>query len=116
MLSTVLMLAAEMGIFSEDNSLWQNEAEHDNPKIAREYERFLRLRCLIWVYATQQPGRPGRQFLDEEILCERFGKSEANTGPRILQGEETRHNALPSKAPALGMMMRRNAGCASPQL
>ncbi|KAJ5404284.1 hypothetical protein N7509_004155 [Penicillium cosmopolitanum] len=61
MLSTVLMLAAEMGIFSEDNSLWQNEAEHDNLNIAREYERFHRIRCLIWVYATQQPGRPGRR-------------------------------------------------------
>lgn len=115
MLSTVLMLAAEMGIFSEDNSLWQNEAEHDNLNIAREYERFHRIRCLIWVYATQQPGRPGMHFPHEEMLGERFRNSKANTGPRALQGEEIRHNALPSKAPTLGMMMRLNAGCASQQ-
>ncbi|KAJ5413711.1 hypothetical protein N7509_000338 [Penicillium cosmopolitanum] len=61
MLSTVLMLATENGIFSEDNSFWQDEAGHDHLKVVSDHERFHRIRCLIWVYATQQPGRPGRR-------------------------------------------------------
>ncbi|KAJ5168791.1 uncharacterized protein N7482_004385 [Penicillium canariense] len=62
MLSTVLMLATEMGIFCEDRSFWQgDEIGHDHLKLARDQERLHRIRCLIWVYATQQPGRPGRR-------------------------------------------------------
>lgn len=68
MLSSVLMLATEMGIFCDDNSFWQEyEIRHDHLKVARDQERFHRIRCLIWVYATQQPGRPGRYFLDQHI-------------------------------------------------
>lgn len=60
MISVLLMVAAEMGIFSEDNPFWQeDESRHDPLKVAREHERFHRIRCLIWVYATQQPGPPG---------------------------------------------------------
>lgn len=72
MLSTVLMLATEMGIFCEDNSFWQDEIRNDHLKMARDQERFHRIRCLIWVYATQQPGRPGRHSLDKHILCDTF--------------------------------------------
>ncbi|KAF4768984.1 hypothetical protein HAV15_008417 [Penicillium sp. str.  len=61
MLSTVLMLATEMGIFCEDNSFWQDEIRNDHQKMVCDQERFHRIRCLIWVYATQQPGRPGRR-------------------------------------------------------
>ncbi|CAP86289.1 Pc20g09600 [Penicillium rubens Wisconsin 54-1255] len=62
MLSTVLMLATEMGIFCDDNSFWQgDEVRHDPSKVVRDQERFYRIRCLIWVYATQHPGRPGRR-------------------------------------------------------
>ncbi|KOS37156.1 hypothetical protein ACN38_g12059 [Penicillium nordicum] len=61
MLSTVLMLATEMGIFCEDNSFGQDEIRNDHLKITRDQERFHRIRCLIWVYATLQPGRPGRR-------------------------------------------------------
>ncbi|KAJ5501993.1 hypothetical protein N7463_004867 [Penicillium fimorum] len=62
MLSTVLMLATEMGIFCEDNSFWQDyEIRHDHLKVTRDQERFHRIRSLIWVYATQQPGRQGRK-------------------------------------------------------
>lgn len=59
MLSTVFMLAAEMGIFSDHDIFWQGDAAHDDIRAGREQERFYRIRCLIWVYATQQPGRPG---------------------------------------------------------
>jgi hypothetical protein len=72
MLSTVLMLATEMGIFSEDNSFWQDEARHDHQNVARDHERFHRIRCLIWVYATQQPGRPGTHFLRKQTPCDPF--------------------------------------------
>ncbi|KAJ6038534.1 hypothetical protein N7499_004369 [Penicillium canescens] len=62
MLSTVLMLATEMEIFCDDKSFWQgDEIGHDHLKLARDQGRFHRIRCLIWVYATQQPGRPGRR-------------------------------------------------------
>jgi hypothetical protein len=72
MLSTVLMLATEMGIFCEDNSFWQDEARHDHRKVARDHERFHRIRCLIWVYATQQPGRLGIPFLGKQVPCDTF--------------------------------------------
>lgn len=72
MLSTVLMLATEMGIFSEDNSFWQDEAGHDHLKVVRDHERFHRVRCLIWVYATLQPGRPGIHFLSKQVPCDAF--------------------------------------------
>lgn len=72
MLSTVLMLATEMGIFCEDNSFWQDEIRNDHQKMVCDQERFHRIRCLIWVYATQQPGRPGRHPLHKRILCDTF--------------------------------------------
>ncbi|KAJ5999905.1 hypothetical protein N7481_000314 [Penicillium waksmanii] len=100
MLSTVLMLAAEMGIFSEDNSFWQNEAGNDSLKIAREYERFHRIRCLIWVYATQQPGRPGMQFLHEEILRDPFGTTGPNKGLNIA-GRRNPTQCTPIKSPGI---------------
>jgi hypothetical protein len=68
MLSTVLMLATEMGILCEEGSLWQgNEGRHDPLKVTRDQERFYRIRCLIWVYATQQPSRPGIHVLDTQV-------------------------------------------------
>ncbi|KAF7133859.1 hypothetical protein CNMCM5793_005271 [Aspergillus hiratsukae] len=64
MLSTLLMLATEMGIFCEEDSLRQGvDGRRDLWKIPRDQERFNRIRCLIWVYATQQPGRPGWRTL-----------------------------------------------------
>jgi hypothetical protein len=60
MLSTVLMLATEMGILCEDNSFWQeDDTRHNQANILRDQERIHRIRCLMWVYATQQPGQPG---------------------------------------------------------
>ena len=73
MLSTVLMLATEMGIFCEDNSFWQeDEGRHDHLKVVRDQERFHRIRCLIWVYATQQPGRPGIHVLRRQAQFDSF--------------------------------------------
>ncbi|CAG8184574.1 unnamed protein product [Penicillium salamii] len=61
MLSNVLMLATEIGIFNETTSS-QAEDHHDQFSTARDRERFHRIQCLIWVYATQQPGRPGQKI------------------------------------------------------
>ncbi|CAI7585970.1 unnamed protein product [Penicillium glandicola] len=62
MLSTVLMLATELGIFCEHNSFKQNDGDrHDPLEVARDQNRFHRIRSLIWVYATLQPGQPGRR-------------------------------------------------------
>lgn len=64
MLSNVLMLATEIGIFNEEHNSFQEQGiESDPSKEASDQQRFHRIQCLIWVYATQQPGRPGRLLL-----------------------------------------------------
>ncbi|KAJ5125042.1 uncharacterized protein N7515_008867 [Penicillium bovifimosum] len=62
MLSTVLMLATEMGIFCENYIFRQDDrVRHDSSALARDQERCHRIRCLMWVYSTLQPGQPGRK-------------------------------------------------------
>ncbi|KAJ5555839.1 hypothetical protein N7535_008270 [Penicillium sp. DV-2018c] len=63
MLSTVLMLATEMGLFCDNYSLRQDDrVRHEPSDLLRDQERCHRIRCLIWVYSTQQPGQPGRKL------------------------------------------------------
>ncbi|KAJ6142350.1 hypothetical protein N7497_011449 [Penicillium chrysogenum] len=57
MLSTVLMLATEMGIFCDDNSFWQgDEVRHDPSKVVRDQERFYRRRNPMQCAPTKIPG------------------------------------------------------------
>ncbi|EED20898.1 conserved hypothetical protein [Talaromyces stipitatus ATCC 10500] len=67
MLSTASMLATEMGVFDEEELVSESE---NNPQSMRDMashqQRFCRVRYLIWVYATQQPGRPGWRILTPE--------------------------------------------------
>lgn len=59
MLSTASMLATEIGVFDESQLSVSQEGGHNVREIPSERLRIYRLRQLIWVYATQQPGRPG---------------------------------------------------------
>ncbi|OKL61888.1 hypothetical protein UA08_02834 [Talaromyces atroroseus] len=67
MLSTASMLATEMGVFDEEELISEGE---NNPLTMRDMashqQRICRVRYLIWVYATQQPGRPGWRILTPE--------------------------------------------------
>lgn len=63
MLSNVLMLATEIGIFNEEHSHFQDGFDREPSTEASDQQRFHRIQCLIWVYATQQPGRPGNYHL-----------------------------------------------------
>ncbi|KAH8689660.1 hypothetical protein BGW36DRAFT_330543 [Talaromyces proteolyticus] len=58
MLSTVSMLATEMGVFDEEDG-----TRPGAQGVRIDQQRFYRVRYLIWVYATQQPGRPGWRIL-----------------------------------------------------
>jgi hypothetical protein len=80
MLSTVLMLSTEMGIFAEDIDFAHDGSRQDPQKVARDNERFHRIRCLIWVYATQQPGRSGIYSPYQAFSWNRAQK------PELMQG------------------------------
>jgi hypothetical protein len=75
MLSTVLMLATEMGIFCENYLFRQDDrVRHDHSEVIRDQERCHRIRSLIWVYATQQPGQPGMHALCRQVPRGFYGR------------------------------------------